>query len=76
MSVLEDRLGSLAREQFGLDRDPDLDAKGSGSGISPVDVVAFVTKAGAAFGVDIPPGDVAQLDTLRSLADWLDAHGG
>lgn len=72
MSPSEDRLKSLAQEQFDLDHEPDIDAKVGDSGISSLDAVAFIKKVGEAFGVDIPPEDAAKLENLRGLAQYLD----
>ena len=72
MSPSEDRLKSLAQEQFDLDHEPDVDAKVGDSGISSLDAVAFIKKVGEAFGVDIPPEDASKLENLRGLAQYLD----
>ena len=73
MSSTEDRLRDLVNEHLDLGREPDLDAGLNESDVSSVDAVAFIKKVGEAFGVHIPPEEVAKFNTLRDLARYLDS---
>lgn len=41
--------------------------------ISSLDAVAFVKKVGEAFGVEVPPEEVANWKNLRDFAAFLDS---
>lgn len=71
----ESRIQELAREHLGLDRDLELDARmGDAEDISSLDAVAFIQKVGEAFGVTIPPDQVANLESMRGLVAYLDSQ--
>lgn len=70
----EGRIRQLVREHLDITRDLDFDASFGQSDISSMDVVAFAKLVGQEFGFMIPPGDFAQIQNLRGLADYLDAH--
>ena len=74
MASVEQRLCDLAKENLDLGHEPDLDLKFSESDVSSVDAVAFVKLVNQEFGIDIPPEDLAELDTMRSLASYIEAH--
>lgn len=68
MASVEERIFELARENLDLSRDPDWDVPFGESDVSSMDVVAFVKLLGPEFGITIPPGHLAGVDTLRKLA--------
>ena len=74
MTSTEQRIRHLVREHLDITRDLDFDASFGQFDISSVDVVAFAKLVGQEFGFTIPPGDFAQIQNLRGLADYLDAH--
>ncbi len=74
MASVEQRLSDLAKENLDLGHEPDLDLKFSESDVSSVDAVAFVKLVNQEFGIEIPPEDLAELDTMRSLASYIEAH--
>lgn len=76
MSSTEDRLMALARENLDLDKEPEMDAEFSNSGVSSVDAVAFIKKTGQEFGLTIPPEDFSKFQSLRELATYLDSNSG
>ena len=76
MASTEERVRDLANEHLKLGRDPNFDAGLGDSDVSSGDAVAFVKKTGEAFGVEIPPEEVANFKTLRDLVRYLDAHSG
>lgn len=76
MTSTESRIRNLVREQLDITRELDFDASFGQFDISSLDVVAFAKLVGEEFGCTIPPGDFAQLQNLRGLADYLGAHGG
>ena len=71
MSV-ETRLFALAQENLELGRDPDWDMKLSESDISSMDAVAFIKLVNHEFGVDIPAEALADIDTMRALANYIE----
>lgn len=73
MASTEDRVRELANQHLNLGRAPNFDAGLGESDVSSVDAVAFVKKAGEAFGVEIPPEQVANFKTLRDLVRYLDS---
>ncbi len=72
----EDRIMELARNNLGLDREPGLDASFGDSGVSSVDAIAFMKVVGQEFGVEISADDLAQISTLRGLAEFVDSNAG
>lgn len=72
MSV-ETRLFALAQENLELGRDPDWDLKLSESDISSMDAVAFIKLVNHEFGIDIPAEALAEIDTMRGLAKYIEA---
>lgn len=76
MSSTHDRIKALVNEHLDLGRDPDFDSGLGDSGVSSVDAVAFIKKVGEAFGVDIPPAEVANFKNLSDLGAYLDANVG
>ena len=75
MSV-ETRLFALAQENLELGRDPDWDLKLSESDISSMDAVAFIKLVNHEFGVDIPAEALAEIDTMRALAKYVEDATG
>ncbi|MDE2691870.1 MAG: acyl carrier protein [Acidobacteriota bacterium] len=73
MSATETRIQELARQHLDIGRDLDLDAGLLSSDISSLDAVAFVKKVGEAFGVEVPPEEVANWKNLRDFAAFLDS---
>ncbi|MYA32806.1 MAG: acyl carrier protein [Gemmatimonadales bacterium] len=76
MTATEARIQELARQHLDLGRDLDLDTGLLSSDISSLDAVAFVKKVGVAFGVEIPPEEVANWKNMRNLAAFLDSGSG
>ncbi|MXX62322.1 MAG: acyl carrier protein [Holophagales bacterium] len=76
MSATETRIQELARQYLDLGRDLDLDAALHTAEISSLDALAFVKKVGEAFGVEVPPEEVADWRNLRDFAKFLDANAG
>lgn len=76
MSSTHDRIKALVSEHLDLGRDPDFDSGLGDSGVSSVDAVAFIKKVGEAFGVEIPPAEVANFKNLSDLGAYLDANAG
>jgi acyl carrier protein len=76
MASTEDRIRKLAQENLGLDREVNFDTKLSESGVSSVDVVAFIKVIEKEFDLTIPSGDLAQIQGLRGLTEYLDTHAG
>ncbi|MYH09609.1 MAG: acyl carrier protein [Gemmatimonadales bacterium] len=76
MTATEARIQELAHQHLDIGRDLDLDAGLLSSDISSLDAVDFVKKVGAAFGVEIPPEEVANWKNLRDLASFLDSSSG
>ncbi|MXZ37549.1 MAG: acyl carrier protein [Holophagales bacterium] len=73
VSATESRTQELARQHLDIGRDLDLDAGLLSSDISSLDAVAFVKKVGEAFGVEVPPEEVANWKNLRDFAAFLDS---
>ncbi|MYF94062.1 MAG: acyl carrier protein [Holophagales bacterium] len=73
VSATESRIQELARQHLDIGRDLDLDAGLLSSDISSLDAVAFVKKVGEAFGVEVPPEEVANWKNLRDFAAFLDS---
>ena len=76
MATAADRLKELANEHLDLGHEPDLDVKFSDSGVSSVDAVAFIRVVNQDFNITIPPEKVAEMETLRDLAEYLDTNSG
>ena len=76
MASTEDRIRKLAQENLGLDREVNFDTKLSESGVSSVDVVAFIKVIEKEFDLTISSGDLAQIQSLRGLTEYLDTHAG
>lgn len=76
MATAADRLKELADEHLDLGHEPDFDAKFSDSGVSSVEAVAFIRVVNQDFKITIPPEKVAEMETLRDLAQYLDSNAG
>ena len=76
MSPFETRFFALAQENLDLGRDPDWDLKISESDISSMDAVAFIKLVSHEFGIEIPAGDLADIDTMRGLAKYVEGRTG
>ena len=74
MSTTEERLLQLADEQLGLGRSHDLDRAFADSGVSSMDTVAFLKVVAREFNLTVTAGDCVGVNTLRDLADLVDAH--
>nr|ABE03933.1 SupB [Theonella swinhoei bacterial symbiont clone pSW1H8] len=72
----EDRIRKLAQENLDLGRELELDTTFSESEVTSMDAVAFIKLVNQEFNVSIPPEDLAQLQTFRNLAEYLDTHAG
>lgn len=72
MSDTRERLSELAKQQLGMDREPNFDVKFTDSGVSSVDAIAFFKEVNQAFGKNLTVGDCASVHTLGELADLLD----
>lgn len=76
MTSTEDRIRKLAQENLDLGRELELDTTFSESEVTSMDAVAFIKLVNQEFNVSIPPEDLAQLQTFRNLAEYLDTHAG
>ena len=72
MSV-ETRLFALAQENLELGHDPDWDVSLSESDISSMDAVAFIKLVNHEFGIEVPAKALAEIDTMRALAKYIEA---
>ena len=68
MASIEERLFALAQDNLDLGREPDWDRPLGEGDVSSMDVVAFVQLLNPEFGIEIPPEQLADVDTLRKLA--------
>ncbi|MCY3811354.1 MAG: acyl carrier protein [Gammaproteobacteria bacterium] len=68
MATVEERIFELAQENLDLGRDPDWDLTFGESDVSSMDAVAFIKLLDKEFGIEIPPEDLAEVDTMRKLA--------
>lgn len=68
MASVEERILELAMENLDLGRDPDWDLPFGDSDVSSMDAVAFIKLLDKEFGIEIPPETVAEVDTMRKLA--------
>lgn len=76
MTSTEDRIRKLAQENLDLGRELELDTTFSESEVTSMDAVAFIKLVNQEFNVSIPPEDLAQIQTFRNLAEYLDTHAG
>lgn len=76
MSPFETRFFALAQENLDLGRDPDWDLKISESDISSMDAVAFIKLVGHEFGIEISAEDLADIETMRALAQYVESRAG
>ncbi|MCY4014399.1 MAG: acyl carrier protein [Gammaproteobacteria bacterium] len=68
MATVEERIFALAQENLDLGRDPDWDLTFGESDVSSMDAVAFIKLLDQEFGIEIPPEELAEVDTMRKLA--------
>jgi len=68
MATVEERIFELAQENLDLGRDPDWDLTFGESDVSSMDAVAFIKLLDQEFGIEIPPEELAEVDTMRKLA--------
>ena len=68
MASVEERIFELAQENLDLGRDPDWDLTFGESDVSSMDAVAFIKLLDQEFGIEIPPEELADVDTMRKLA--------
>lgn len=68
MASVEERIFALAQENLDLGRDPDWDLTFGESDVSSMDAVAFIKLLDQEFGIEIPPEELAEVDTMRKLA--------
>lgn len=68
MASVEERIFELAQENLDLGRDPDWDLTFGESDVSSMDAVAFIKLLDQEFGIEIPPEELAEVDTMRKLA--------
>ena len=76
MTPTEERLVQLADEHLDLGRPPDLDRTLADSGIPSVDALSFLRAVAREFNLLITAGDCGGVNTLRDVADLVDAHAG
>ena len=74
MSSVDQRLMEMANENLDLGHEPGFDVKFSESDVSSMDAVAFIKLVNHEFNITIPPEDLASLDTMRSLANYIESH--
>ena len=68
MATVEERNFELAQENLDLGRVPDWDLTVGESDVSSMDAVAFIKLLDKEFGIEIPPEELAEVDTMRKLA--------
>lgn len=73
---IEERLVQLADEHLDLGRAPDLDRTLADSGIPSADALSFLRAVAREFNLLITAGDCGGVNTLRDVADLVDAHAG
>lgn len=76
MAAVEDRIFDLAQENLDLGRDPDWDLTFGESDVSSMDAVAFIKLLDQEFGIEIPPEQLAEVDTMRKLAKVVEGLVG
>ena len=79
MSSTQDRITQLIDENLEVDGQPlgrplDLDINIAEAGVPSTDVVAFWQLVNEEFGIEIPPEDFAELLTVRTLIEYLEAN--
>ena len=77
MTTTEQRLVDLAHEHLGIDPSPEADRTLAETGVSSIDLVAFLKVVGKEFNVtSLNVGDCDGVETLRDLAALVDSHSG
>lgn len=79
MSSTQDRITQLIDENLEVDGQPlgrplDLDVNIAEAGVPSTDVVAFWQLVNEEFGIEIPMEDFAELLTVRTLIEYLEAN--
>ena len=79
MSSTQARITQLIDENLEVDGQPlgrplDLDINIAEAGVPSTDVVAFWQLVNEEFGIEIPPEDFAELLTVRTLIEYLEAN--
>ena len=79
MSSTQDRITQLIDENLEVDGQPlgrplDLDLNIAEAGVPSTDVVAFWQLVNDEFGIEIPAEDFADLLTVRTLIEYLEAN--
>ena len=74
MSSFEQRFFAFAQENLDLDADHNWDQTLAESDISSVDAVTFIKLASREFGVDVSATALADIDTMRELAKYIEAR--
>ena len=79
MASIEERLRQLVDENLEVDGRPlgrplDMTTNLIAAGVSSMDAVAFIKLVDSEFNISIPAADLVKLDTLRSLADYIEGH--
>lgn len=74
MQSSADRLTALINDNFDLDDEPSLDSRFSEAGISSVNAVAFFKLVNEEFDLGLQANDCQQFESLRDIADYIDAR--
>lgn len=81
MTSTEERVRRLADENLEIEgreagQQLNLDNNVGDAGISSVAVVAFIKLVGEEFNLELVPEDVAQMNSVRDLINYIDARAG
>ena len=78
MATTEERVRQLAAENLPGDagQEINLDASVAESSYSSVAIVQFVMLVGEKLSVELPPADVAKMNSLRDLINYIDSKSG
>lgn len=77
MTTTEQRLVDLAHEHLGIDPSPGANRTLAETGVSSIDLVAFLKVVGKEFNVtSLNAGDCDGVETLRDLAALVDSQTG
>ena len=74
MATTEERVSTLAKKYFELDRELDFNRDFGEADVSSLDAVAFAKSVGTEFNTEIPAEVLASLKNLSELVAYLDAN--
>lgn len=74
MSTTSDRLVSMIKEHFDLDREPDLNKRFEDAGINSLVCVEFVRLVESEFGLRFTPEECTRMGSLQSFCELIDSR--